>query len=96
MTGRKLKIGVASAVAGASLAAGSLLLAAPWASAQTPPTQPTPQRQQQQATPGQQQPGQGQREDHDCPKDENGNMLPRGGNTPGGTSFGAGPRTLRQ
>ena len=103
MRGRKLKIGVASAIAGVSLAAGSLLLGAPWVSAQTPPTQPTPQRQQQPGAPGQQTPGQlqpgqrgGQESDDDCPRDENGNMLPRGGNTPGGTSFGSGARVLHQ
>ena len=88
----KLKIGAATALAGVSLASGALLLGAPWASAQTPPVQPTPQRQP--GTPGQGQQGQqggrgqggsGQHKDSDCPRDANGNMLPHGTGPSGST-----------
>jgi hypothetical protein len=113
MNRTKLKIGLATAVTGVSLLTGGVLLGVPWASAQTPPPQPTPQQgtpapqgtPRGDATPrqgGPQQPG--QQGDHDCPKDENGQMQRHGGpggqgqqnsGTPGGTSFG-GARTLRQ
>jgi hypothetical protein len=103
MTRTKLKIGVASAVAGVSLLAGGLVMGVPWANAQTPPPQPTPQQQGTPQAPGTprndgtpRQGGQpGQQGDHDCPKDGAGGGSQSSG-TPGGASFGGGPRTLRQ
>ncbi|HLF78871.1 MAG TPA: hypothetical protein VJB57_15435 [Dehalococcoidia bacterium] len=107
MTRNKLKIGVASAVAGVSLLAGGLVIGVPWASAQTPP-QPTPQQQGTPQAPGTprnegtpRQGGQpGQQGDHDCPKDGDGmgrqGAGSQGSGMPGGTSFRGGPRMLRQ